>query len=106
SDIKVAVMPSGVAVFGFRRPGTGDILDIDAVVDGATGPPGLHVEAEKGSARIAGDQLDVWSAAYAPGDTGCCPLSFTHQVIVRQPSGWRRVSSRPGEPAGVPPSPL
>jgi hypothetical protein len=101
----VATAPASV-IFAFRRPGTGDILDLDGVVDGSSGPPSMHVEAEKGSARVAGTTLEVWSAAFAADDPGCCPSGFTHQVVEFHGPDWRRVSSKPVAPDGVPTSQL
>jgi hypothetical protein len=108
SDVKVLVVPLGsgtsAAVFGFRRPGTGDILELDVVDD--QGPVKVHLEAEQGSARVVGNQLEVWSAAYGPQDPTCCPSGFTRQVIERRGTQWVRVSQQRVDPATVPASQL
>ncbi|MDQ1396358.1 MAG: hypothetical protein QOG64_1617 [Acidimicrobiaceae bacterium] len=108
SDVKVVVIPFGpgtsAALFGFRRPGTGDILELDLVDD--QGPVKVHLEAEQGSVRVTGGQLEVWSAVYGPQDPTCCPSAFTRQVIQRRGSQWVGSSQQQMDPANVPPSQL
>lgn len=83
--------PNEELVAGIRFEGTGGYLDID-VIDVIGGNPKVvgHVDGlSKGIAYTESKTgVRLWGAEFGPEDAGCCPSSYSHNLLKSGAGGW------------------
>jgi hypothetical protein len=95
-------------IVGYRRDGTGQILDYDVVGADADGSPRVlaHDEVYKGNVRTRHGRLTTYEPVYRRNDANCCPTWIQRDDIVYRDGAFRgrKVWKVPTKQADVPPS--
>lgn len=90
--------PNDELVAGIRFEGTGGYLDID-VIDIIGGNPKVvgHVDSLSKGIAYTEDKAGVrlWGAEFGPDDPGCCPSSYSQNLLASGVGGWILIEGDP-----------